>query len=100
MAGLSDSDLLTMLKVDLGFTSSGQSRVDTRLAQLLQVAEKEIIREGAETLDKTQIDDAQLIVMYAAYLWRKRDSQDGMPRMVRYAINNRVFSEKMAVSGS
>lgn len=98
MAGLSDQDLLTMLKVDLGFVSSGQSKIDTRLAQLLQVAEKEIIREGAETLDKTQIDDAQLIVMYAAWLWRKRDTQDGMPRMVRYAVNNRVFSEKMAVS--
>lgn len=99
MAGLTSEDLLTMLKVDLGFTSSGQSKIDTRLAQLLDAAEKEIIREGAETLDKTQIDDAQLIVMYAAWLWRKRDTQDGMPRMVRYAINNRVFSEKM-VSGS
>lgn len=99
MAGLTSEDLLTMLKVDLGFTSSGQSKIDTRLTQLLDAAEKEIIREGAATLDKTQIDDAQLIVMYAAWLWRKRDTQDGMPRMVRYAINNRVFSEKM-VSGS
>ena len=99
MAGLTSEDLLTMLKLDLGFTSSGQSKIDTRLTQLLDAAEKEIIREGAETLDKTQIDDAQLIVMYAAWLWRKRDTQDGMPRMVRYAINNRVFSEKM-VSGS
>lgn len=99
MAGLTSQDLLTMLKVDLGFTSSGQSRIDTRLTQLLDAAEKEIIKEGAETLDKTQIDDAQLIVMYAAWLWHKRDTQDGMPRMVRYAINNRVFSEKM-VSGS
>jgi hypothetical protein len=94
---MADLDLLSMLKIDLGFKTNGY---DDRLNQLLTVAEKEIIREGAETLDKTDLDDAQLIVMYAAWLWRKRDTQDGMPRMVRYAINNRVFSEKMAVDNS
>lgn len=94
---MADLDLLSMLKIDLGFKTNGY---DDRLNQLLTVAEKEIIREGAETLDKTDLDDAQLIVMYAAWLWRKRDTQDGMPRMVRYAINNRVFSEKMAVNNS
>lgn len=94
---MADLNLLSMLKIDLGFKTTGY---DERLNQLLTVAEKEIIREGAETLDKTDLDDAQLIVMYAAWLWRKRDTQDGMPRMVRYAINNRVFSEKMAVDNS
>lgn len=94
---MADLNLLSMLKIDLGFKTNGY---DDRLNQLLTVAEKEIIREGAETLDKTDLDDAQLIVMYAAWLWRKRDTQDGMPRMVRYAINNRVFSEKMAVDNS
>ena len=94
---MADLNLLSMLKIDLGFKTTGY---DDRLNQLLTVAEKEIIREGAETLDKTDLDDAQLIVMYAAWLWRKRDSQDGMPRMVRYAINNRVFSEKMAGDNS
>ena len=97
---MTDLDLLTMLKVDLGFTSNGQTRIDTRLAQLLKSAEAEIIREGETSLDKTQIDDAQLIVMYAAWLWRRRDTQDGMPRMVRYQLNNRVFYDKMKVSGS
>ena len=97
---MTDQDLLTMLKVDLGFTSNGQTRIDIRLAQLLQSAEAEIIREGATSLDKTRIDDAQLIVMYAAWLWRRRDTQDGMPRMVRYQLNNRVFHDKMKVSGS
>lgn len=95
---MAELDLLAMLKTDIGFMSSGETRIDTRLNQLLQVAEKEIIAEGVETLDKTQIDDAQLIVMYAAWLWRKRDTMEGMPRMLRYALNNRVFSEKMAVN--
>lgn len=97
---MADQDLLTMLKVDLGFISNGETRIDTRLTQLLQVAEAEIKKEGATTLNKAQIDDAQLIVMYAAWLWRKRDTQEDMPRMVRYALNNRVFSEKMGGGGS
>lgn len=97
---MTDQDLLTMLKVDLGFISNGETRIDTRLAQLLKVAEAEIKKEGATTLNKAQIDDAQLIVMYAAWLWRKRDTQEDMPRMVRYALNNRVFSEKMGGGGS
>lgn len=97
---MTDQDLLTMLKVDLGFISNGETRIDTRLSQLLRVAEAEIKKEGATTLNKAQIDDAQLIIMYAAWLWRKRDTQEDMPRMVRYALNNRVFSEKMGGDGS
>ena len=92
---MTDEQLLTMLKIDIGFTSSGATKIDTRLTQLLQAAEKYIIAEGATTLNRSNIDDAQLIVMYAAWLWRRRDTQDGMPRMIRYAINNRVFAEKM-----
>lgn len=92
---MTDQDLLAMLKVDLGFKSSGQTAIDTRLTQLLNAAESAIKAEGATTLDKTKLDDAQIIVMYAAWLWRNRDTQGDMPRMVRYAVNNRVLSEKM-----
>lgn len=83
--------LLTMLKVDLGIASTGY---DTRLSQILETSEKAIIAEGASTLDKSQLEDAQLIVMYAAWIWRKRDTGDGMPRMLRRSLNNRIFSEK------
>lgn len=83
--------LLTMLKVDLGIASTGY---DTRLSQILETSEKAIIAEGASTLDKSQLEDAQLIVMYAAWIWRKRDTGDGMPRMLRWSLNNRIFSEK------
>ena len=83
--------LLTMLKVDLGIASTGY---DARLTQILESSEKAIIAEGASTLDKSQLEDAQLIVMYAAWIWRKRDSGDGMPRMLRWSLNNRIFSEK------
>ena len=83
--------LLGMLKVDLGFTATA---FDERLKQYIQTAYKNIITEGAQTLDVENIEDAQLVVMYSAWMWRRRDSGEGMPRMIRYALNNRVLGEK------
>ena len=37
--------------------------------------------------------------MYAAYLWRSRTTGEGMPRMLRYALNNRLFSRKAREEG-
>lgn len=95
--------MLVMLKTDLGITADAYN---VRLAQYLRSAETQITREGI-TLDDDAIDDQQLVVMYAAWMWRKRDfsvkyageSSAGMPRMLRYALNNRVFSEKVAANG-
>lgn len=87
---MADSELLTMLKVDLGVTTTAY---DSRLAQYIQTARSEITREGV-TLTGS-VGDASLVVMYAAWMWRRRDTGEGMPRMVRYALNNRVLSEKM-----
>lgn len=84
--------LLTMLKTDLGMSSTGY---DDRLSQIIEASKKAIIAEGVSTLDVSEIDDAQLVVMYAAWLWRNRDTGEGMSRMLRLALNNRIFSEKM-----
>lgn len=83
--------LLAMLKTDIGITATAY---DERLKQYIQTAYKNIKAEGAQSLNVENIDDAQLVVMYAAWMWRRRDSGDGMPRMVRYALNNRVLGEK------
>jgi hypothetical protein len=32
--------------------------------------------------------------MYTSYLWRKRAEDAPMPRMLRWALNNRIMSEK------
>lgn len=85
--------LLPSLKVDLGITTEAY---DNRLMQYLYNAQKEIAREGVEIGDS--IDDDQLVIMYAAWTWRKRESGEGMPRMLRYALNNRVFSQKMGAA--
>ena len=83
--------MLTMLKTDLGIRST--TAYDARLDQLLTAAQAAITKEGASTLDASDPLDQQLIVMYAAWLWRKRDDMPGMPRMLRVALNNRVFRE-------
>ena len=83
--------MLTMLKTDLGITTTAY---DTRLTQLLTSANQAIIAAGASTLSDTDPMDMQLIVMYAAWLWRRRDNMDAMPMMLRRALNNRVFGEK------
>lgn len=95
---MADSTMLTMLKTDLGI-STAQTAYNTRLEQLLTAAQEAINGEGASTLDASDPLDMQLIVMYAAWLWRRRDEMTGMPRMLRLALNNRVFREAASVDG-
>lgn len=87
--------LLAMLKVDLGITTTAY---DTRLTQYINSAKEMIGTEGV-TLNTTDLEDAQLVVMYAGWLWRKRDNGDAMPRMLRWTLNNRLFAEKMNAEG-
>lgn len=82
--------LLPSLKIDLGITTTA---FDSRLTSYIEAAQAEIQREGVTLL--SSVSDDQLVTMYAGWLWRKRDSGEGMPRMLRYALNNRVFAEKM-----
>lgn len=86
--------LLEALKIDLGITTTAY---DERLEQYLSSAQAQIEREGITLTDS--VDDMQIIVMYAAWMWRRRDGMEGMPRMLRYALNNRLFSQKMQEEG-
>lgn len=83
-------DRLSMLKIDLGITTTAY---DDRLTQYLETAEAEMEREGAK--DDGTLNFSSLVVMYAAWLWRRRDTGTGMPRMLRYALNNLVFSQQV-----
>lgn len=87
---MSNSELLVILKVDLGISNTAY---DERLTQYIESARSKIKEEGINLNDS--INDDELIVMYAAYIWRNRASGNAMPRMLRYALNNRLMSEKM-----
>lgn len=86
---MNDATMLTMLKTDLGITADVY---DQRLEQFLGVAKKEIEREGV-TLSSS-LEDSNLVIQYAGWLWRKRDTGEGLPRMIRWEINNRLFGKK------
>lgn len=89
---MNDGEMLTMLKLNLSMTSTAY---DTYLTNLLDEAKRLIAEEGV-TFEMEK--DWNLAVMYAAYLFRKRaEDNPPMPRMLRYALNNRLFSEKMRV---
>lgn len=90
------AEMLAMLRVDLGIM--GTTAYDSRFAQLLQAADAAIRREGAAP-DYTSPDDRQLCVMYAAWLWRRRDNQGEMPRMLRYQLNQKVLGDKARGTG-
>lgn len=87
------TDLMTLLQADLDMLTPGSIR-ENQLSQLIDAAIAFITREGAAVAAPYSIEDGQLIVMYAAYLFRKRATDEPMPRMLRWALNNRIFSEK------
>lgn len=83
---------LAMMKTDLGIMST-TTAYDDRFSKLLESSEEMIAEQGAH-LDLDDPKDLQILVMYASWMWRRRDSGDGMPRMLRYALNNRIMKEK------
>jgi len=91
---MSEELLLKALRVDLGVTSEAFSE---RLLARIRTAQARIAEEGI-TLEDTE-QDRDLVVMYAAYLWRSRTTGEDMPRMLRYALNNRLFSRKAREEG-
>ena len=81
--------LLLFLKIDLGIN---RDTYDARLTSDLETAQAEIKREGITLGDSS--DDIDLVVMYAAWLWNKRRTGEGMPRMLCYLLNNHLFAQK------
>ena len=88
---MTNAEILTLLQVDLGEMYPSQQR-QAYLNQAISAAQAFITREGINLTDS--VEDGQLVEMYAAYLIRKRAEDTGMPRMLRWALNNRLFSEK------
>ena len=77
------------LKRDLGISAG---IYDDRLTARITTAIERIGALGI-TLEDTE-GDRDLVLMYAAWLWRCRVTQDPMGRMLQLALNNRLFGEK------
>ena len=74
---MTDADILVILKVDLQLSTDAL----------------DITTEGIVL--STGTGDAMLVEMYAAYLYRqRREKVVAMPRMLRWALNNRLMEQK------
>ena len=79
----------SLLRANLGFFDSTlPEALDAYLASLLKTAEQELQHCGIQINPEDQ-SDAQLLVMYAAWLYRKRATGEGKPPMLTSAIRNR-----------
>lgn len=97
---MSDLEILEQLNIDLQFLGDNNgpsaARIQGYLTGLIARAKELIRREGITLTDSAE--DGGLVEMYAAYLYRKRAADNApMPRMLRWALNNRVISEKAGV---
>ena len=86
---MANETVLEILKIDLQISTN---KLDDYLTNLVSAAKEYISTEGI-VLGNSQ-GDVNLVVMYAAYLDRKRREDGPMPRSLRWALNNRLFSQK------
>lgn len=91
---MSKDDILTILKANLDLLQVSNERL-AFLNHCIDSAIAFMEREGVSFSSPYSIEDGSLIVMYASYLFNKRKTDEGMPRMLRWALNNRLFAQKM-----
>lgn len=89
---MTNQEIRESLKIDLGLTVRNY---DARLDQIIASSIESIEAAGA-TLNLEDARHCQVIIIYSAWMWRRRDTQAPMPQMVRRALNNLVFGQKMA----
>lgn len=93
---MTNSEKLVLLKQDLQMLTSAN---DDFFKSLITAAESAIQREGI-TLVENDMDVDMAVVQYAAYLFRKRASDEtAMPRFLRWRLNNILFSQKGKTNG-
>lgn len=78
---------LALLKTDLGLPSTISADLSTYLGFLLDSAAAEISAAGAAL--RSPDGDDELLIMYAAWLYRKRVNGEGMGLMLSRALANR-----------
>lgn len=87
---MTKADLMPLLKAQINKIHTDASRT-AQLEHLIDTAIQMIAREKVILSEPYSAEDAQLIIMYAAYLFEKRNTNEPMPRMLRWTLNNRIF---------
>lgn len=96
---LTDSDLLELLKIELNKPAAYVSPV----LELKLGAARERIEKHGIRLDLTSYDDAELVVSYAAWLYRLKEEdpeKTAMPAMLKRALHDRIIAAVGERSGA
>lgn len=89
---MTDVQRLAILKQDLQLLTNAN---DDFLMTLILAAKNAIQTEGITLTEGNVLVDTA-IIQYAAYLFRKRASEETMmPRFLRYQLNQLLFSQKV-----
>lgn len=95
---MTKAERLVLVKANLQMTTTAN---DVLLNHLLDQADALIQREGITDNGTTEYDSC--VIDYTAYLFRKRaastsnaNGETGMPRFLRWELNNLLFSQKIA----
>jgi len=96
---LTDSDLLELLKIEL---NKPAPFVEPVLKLKIGAAKERIEKQGI-MLDMTSYDDAELVVSYAAWLYRLKEEdpeKTAMPAMLKRALHDRIIAAVGERSGA
>ena len=94
---MNDQARLALLKANVG--AIGSTLYDDLFGTLLTSAKSSIEREGI-VLDLDDVEDNNLIVGYATWLFQQREQPEmQMPRWLRYNLNNKVLHQKAVSDG-
>lgn len=90
---------LSLLRANLGyFDSEIPPALEQYLMSLLSVAEEKLRTDCHLNLDPESLYDTDLIVMYAAWRYRKAVTGEDKPRMLTSAIRNRQTGQALEAS--
>jgi len=82
---------LQLFKMDIGITHNLR---DAFFSNLIESSYSELKGMGVDFNSITSTaEDAQLIVDYSSWMYRKRQEDVGLPRRLRFKINNRIISK-------
>lgn len=87
---MSDEEILEIVKIDLGMSAKAYDKL---VEGRIESAKAAIKNEGINLIEG-DVEDSLLIADYAAFLHRDRKSKEGMPRSLRWRLNNRLLSER------
>lgn len=87
---------LQLFKIDMGITHNLR---DVFFSNLIESSYSELKGMGIDFNSTTSTaEDTQLIVDYSSWMYRKRQEDVGLPRRLRFKINNRIISKAGATN--